>query len=81
MVAIKDSVDVQISNFTADPQAQYVILICKPNDTAYTLVNIYAPNGGPSVVSEKSACQGPCPAGWDSLILGGNFKMVNKPLP
>lgn len=44
MIAIKDTVDFQLSKILIDPEGRYLILVCSINKISYTLSNIYAPN-------------------------------------
>lgn len=40
LIAIKETVNLKVSHFTADHQGCYVILICSLNEMPFTLVNI-----------------------------------------
>lgn len=44
LTAIRDTDAFTLHKVLADPQGQYLILICDINSTTYTVVNIYAPN-------------------------------------
>lgn len=43
LMAIKATLLYQLHNSILDPAGRYIILACSPNNSIYTLVNVYAP--------------------------------------
>lgn len=75
MIAINDKVDFQPSSVSFDPEGRYIILVCTINKTAYTLINLYAPNAH-QVHFIRKVLRLAKPLQKGHLLLCGDFNLV-----